>query len=91
LLFEYFCTGKPIIHLISPYSTNKPHTFLQKAFNTFYQIKSYDDMNDILEKVLINKDDYLKLKRLNVLDNLNISKNNASLNIFNDIKKDLEI
>lgn len=90
-LFEYFCTGKPVIHLISPYSTNKPHTFLQKAFDTFYQIKSDDDMNDIFDKVLINRNDYLKSKRLKSLKKLNISKSNASINILKNVMKDLGI
>lgn len=85
-LLEYFCTGKPLIHLISQNCENVPYPQMQAVFNTFYQVRSNTDLLEILDSVILTKNDYKKEIRNKVVDQYALTTNFAALNIINDLK-----
>ena len=86
-LTEYFCSQKPIIHLISSECKIKPMTPSLKIFDTFYNVHNLEEMYDTFEKVLIQKQDPLKNKRLKTLKESKLLDNYAAKNIMKDLEK----
>lgn len=84
-LVEYFCTGKPIIHLKSPYCTNIPYPQTQKIFDTFYKVHNADELYMYLEELLEKNNDYKKEERYTVLKKCNFLNSNAAENILNNL------
>lgn len=89
-LLEYFCTGKPLIHLISQNCENTPYPQMQAVFNTFYQVYNPKDLFEILDNLFIKNNDTKKNQRFDVLSKYKFNKNNAAQNILNDLRKELD-
>ena len=88
-LTEYFCTGKPIIHLISSTCKNHPMLPSKKYFDTFYQVHNLDEMYKCFEEIIIKDNDIKKPERLNMLKQCGFTDNYAAGNILEDLTKDL--
>ena len=84
-LTEYFCTEKPIIHLISSKSKVIPLPPFEKILNTFYKVKNINDLNKAFDEILIKNQDSKKEERISLLKECNLHQKNASLNIMQDI------
>lgn len=85
-LLEYFCTGKPLIHLISQHCEHDPYQQTQEIFDTFYKVTKISDLTKTLDNLLISQNDFKQSYRLEVLNKLNFIKDNAAENIVNDLK-----
>ena len=88
-LLEYFCTGKPLIHLISQNCENVPYPQMQAVFNTFYQVINQRDLFGILDNLLVENNDQKMIQRIEILNKYKFNKNNAAQNILNDLRKEL--
>jgi hypothetical protein len=88
-LMEYFCTGKPIIHLISANSTHVPYPQMSEIFNSFYQVYSNSRLERVLDTVVVNDKDFYNEDRIELLNKFNFTQNNAAENILKDISETL--
>lgn len=86
-LIEYFCTGKPIIHLESPYCTNIPYPQTKIIFDTFYKVHNADELYTYLDELLEKNNDYKKEERYTVLKKCNFLNSKAAENILNNLKE----
>ena len=84
-LTEYFCTGKPLIHLIQPFSVNWPGAIMRPMFDSFYKVYDSNELLSELERVIIQGDDYKKQGRMAVLKQLDFANQYAAENIKKDI------
>ena len=87
VLTEYFCTGKPIINLVSKDCKTEISDTIKPMHSTFYKVKDLDEMYDIFNKVVINNDDYLKETRREILAESGLTNNYAAENIMKDFLK----
>lgn len=87
-LTEFLLTKQPVIHLVSssaiPYNPSA-----EKIVKTYYQAHNVDELENFLKTVIIDKDDYLKEKRLSLLKEMELDNCYAAKNIVDDIKKEL--
>lgn len=86
-LVEYFCTGKPVVHLISEYCKQIPPLPTQKIFNTFYKVRSEEYLSQTLDNLLIKNIDNKKDERLAVLNDLHLTDNYAAKNIIKNLEE----
>ncbi len=86
-LTEYFCTEKPIIHLISSKCSVKPIKPFEKIINTFYKAHNEEELLAHLEEVIIKGNDYRKEERLNMLKQSRLLNNYAASNIMKDLEE----
>lgn len=82
-LTEYFVSENPVIHLISDKLT--PNRSIQKIDETYYTAYNIQDLNKLLEEIIINRNDYKKDERIELLKSLNLKNNNSARCIINDI------
>ena len=68
-LIEYLFTKQPCIHLVSEHF--KPNESVKNICKTYYNAYNIEEMTNLFEEVLINKNDYKKQERLNLLKELN--------------------
>ena len=85
-LTEYFCTEKPILHLISAKCSIEPLKPFQKIIDTFYKAHNQNDLLAYLDEVIIKGNDYKKDERLNVLKQSKLKNNYAAANIIKDLE-----
>lgn len=85
-LTEYFCTKKPIIHLISSHCTVEPVRPFKKIIDTFYKVHNMQELSMYLEDVIIKDNDYKKDERLAVLKSSKLLNNYAAKNIIEDLE-----
>lgn len=87
-LTEFLLTKQPVIHLVSssaiPYNPSA-----EKIVKTYYQAHNVDELENFLKTVIIDKNDYLKEKRLSLLKEMELDNCYAAKNIVDDIKKEL--
>ena len=88
-LTEYFVSENPVIHLISGYF--KGNNTINRIDETYYTAHSIEELNQHLNEVILNKNDYKKEKRLELLEQLNLKNSSCAENIINDIINDLEL
>lgn len=63
-LTEYFSTGKPLIHLISPTVKLKPLSPSQKMFDSFYKVHKFEELEGLLDQIVYrNSDPKLELRK----------------------------
>lgn len=86
-LIEYFCTGKPIIHLLSSKSRVVARESFEKIINTFYKAYNNDEMFDLFDKILVQNNDDMKDVRLKVLSESGLASTYAAENILNDVSE----
>lgn len=89
-LTEFFLTKQPVIHLVSsnaiPYNPSAA-----KIVKTYYQAHNIDKLENFLKTVIIDKNDYLKEKRLSLLQEMKLDSCYAAKNIVDDIKQELRL
>ena len=90
-LTEYFCTGKPVIHLISSRANVKAQPPFQKILDTFYEVRNTGEMLNEFNNILIKNNDYAKEKRLKALEESKLTNVYAAENILNDLKNYVKI
>ncbi len=88
---EYFTTKKPIIRLVSKHFTLPLPPQVQDIYDSFYNAYNLEDLYNFIDEVVIKGNDYMKEKRLKVLEEQNLLNSNATENIYNDIKNTLGI
>lgn len=86
-LTEYFSTGKPLVHLISPTAKLKPLPPSQKMFNSFYKVRSMDELSDMLNLLINQRNDPKREERQALLRELDIGSCNAAANILQYLNK----
>jgi len=82
-LTEYFVTENPIIHLISDKFV--PNSTVNAIDKTYYTAKNTEELFEHLNEVILNKNDYKKIERLELLNKLGLKNNNSAELIINDI------
>ena len=87
---EYFYTAKPLIYLKSPDATPF-NPSVQRIVDNYYKVCSITELENALDEVVVNGNDYLKEKRLSLLKTAGYQNNYAANNILTDIKNTLEI
>lgn len=87
-VLEYFPTGRPIIQLINP--EYAPYDkFTEKVLELCYKAQTKEELKILLDKILVEKNDFMKEKRLDLIEKTELRKTNASINILNSMKKEL--
>ncbi|MGN0030516.1 MAG: glycosyltransferase family 2 protein [Candidatus Gastranaerophilaceae bacterium] len=86
-LTEYFCTEKPILHLISAKCIIEPLRPFQNIIDTFYKVHNQNDLLAHLDEVIIKGNDYKKDERLSVLKQAKLLNNYAAANIMKDLEE----
>ena len=84
-LTEYFCTGKPLLHLIQPNAINWPSKIFKPMFDSFYKVYNNQDLLQTLERVVILGDDYKKNERQQVKQQFSFTNTYAAENILKDL------
>lgn len=69
-LIEYFVTQKPIVHLVSEHTTMQPYDFTREILNSLYQVKNENEFVKCLDELLIEKNDYKKSQRIDLLKSI---------------------
>lgn len=90
-LTEYFSTGKPLVHLISPTCKLKPLPPAQKMFNSFYKVHSMEELETTLEMLIGQQKDPKREERLALVRKLGIGTSNVAANILQYLSKELRI
>jgi len=90
-LTEYFCTQKPIIHLISNRSKVVPLPPFEKILNVFYQVRNIEELNKVFDEIVIQNNDSKKEERISVLKECDLYQKDAAFNILQDINEIFEI
>jgi len=88
-LTEYFITGNPVIHLIS--DKLKPNKIVEEIDKTYYNVYNEQELSIQLIDVLLNKNDYKKQERINLLNKLNLLNNCSAKRIIDDILNDIGV
>ena len=87
-LTEYFLTKKPLIRILSGKSQEFcPHC--KQICDSYYETDSLDGLRNLLEEVILKKNDYLKSKREQAVNNSVLNNNYAAKNIIDDIKQEV--
>ncbi len=86
-LIEYFCTTKPIVHLLSSHTKLIPPQPVKDILNTFYSIKDFTTIEKILDNLLIDNNDYKKEERMKILKKSGLLGNYAAANILADLRQ----
>lgn len=87
-LTEFLLTEQPVIHLVSQKCVGY-NPSVDKIVKSYYQAHDLTELKSYLERIILNKDDYKKPERLNILNELNLNNNYSAKNIIKDIKKEL--
>lgn len=66
-LTEYACTGLPIIHLISHDNPPEVLSVLKKLYDTYYQVRTLEELNSVCNDVIINGRDVKRDERVRML------------------------
>ncbi len=85
-LAEYLPTGKPIIFIDSKKSIGF-NEIGNKITENYYKASTIEELNDIIQKVIINGDDYLNKERMKALKYVMPNKEKSSVLIKNYLKE----
>ena len=88
-LTEYFCTGKPLIHMINTNSFNFPCAAMKPMFECFYETHDNTELLSTIERVIIKDDDYKANERERTRKLLSFTEQYAAKNIIDDLKKEI--
>ena len=87
-IVEYLYFDKPIAFTKKDDEVlERFNTFGKKVFNYLYLIKSTEELDEFIDEIIINKNDYLKMTRNQFLNEKILPKNGktASENIYNEL------
>lgn len=87
-LTEYLLSEKPVIHLVSQ-NAMEYNDAVKKITKSYYQAHNLSELNNYLEDVIINQNDYKKQDRINVLEELELRNNYCAANILKNIEEEL--
>lgn len=88
-LTEYMPTTNPVILLHS--NSAKNYNFLaKKVTKYYYKANNLKELTKLFEEILLEGNDYYKVKRLEILDKLKLI-TNASQNIIDDLNKTFKL
>lgn len=85
-LTEFAATGKPVIHLISDSMFVEPADFMKPLFDSFYQVRTTEEMNETFELVLEKNEDPKADARNEAMRTLGFAGTAASDNIVSWIE-----
>ncbi len=85
-LTEYFCTGKPVIHLQQEEIKNIPEPF-KKILNTYYKATTSEELYKYLDEILANNIDTKFEERKSLQKELKLSEQYAAKNIIDNLRK----
>lgn len=86
-LMEYPSTGKPLIHLISPDCKVKPIVASAKLFQTFYQVRTIDELKRMLKLIIEEGQDPKREFRLECAREMGLVGNDAATKIVAYMRK----
>ncbi len=89
-LTEFFLTKMPVIRLKSP-DCVPCYDFVEKIISSYYNAVNERELEKHFNEVILNKNDYKKQERLELLHELGFENNYCAQNIYLDIKKELEM
>lgn len=84
-LIEYFCSGKPLIHLISSSILIVPQPFVNEIFDTFYQARSLSQLQQLLTDVVLKGKDPKRQERHLILKKQGLLNNFAAQRTLDDL------
>lgn len=84
-LAEYLPSKKPVIHLYK--DTCKYNEIGNMITQTYYRCRSWDEIQNTIERVIIQEDDYLKDQRLSMLKYVVPNQEGAGRAILEEIKR----
>ena len=87
-LTEFLLTEQPVIHLVSE-TASAYNDSVNKIVKTYYQVHNLVELETILDSVIVQKNDYKKQERLDIVAELGLKNNYASKNIIDDIEGEL--
>ena len=82
-LTEYFVTGNPVIHLIS--DKFAPNQTIKEIDKTYYSAHNIEELEKHFNDVILNKNDYKKQDRIELLQKFNLKGNSSAKRIVDDI------
>jgi CDP-glycerol glycerophosphotransferase (TagB/SpsB family) len=82
-LTEYFVSEKPMIHLIS--NELKENATIKEIDKTNYTARNLEELEQQLKDVLIDKNDYKKSLRIELLEKLKLKNNYSAKRIIDDV------
>ena len=86
-IMEYFVSENPMIHLVS--EKFEGNSVVQKVDGVNYSARNKEELFEHLKTVLLDKNDYKKENRIELLKKLNLKNNFCAERIINDILKDV--
>ena len=86
-IMEYFVSENPMIHLVS--EKFEGNDVVQAVDGVNYSAHNVDELFEYLNTVLLNKNDYKKEQRIQLLQKLNLKNNFCAKRIINDILNDI--
>jgi len=87
---EYFMTQKPCIYLKS--DNGVPfNPAVQSIVDTYYTVRNQEELQQTLENVLLNKNDFKQKERHHAYDKLGYHNNYSAQNILDDLHNTLDI
>ena len=87
-LIEYACTGKPIIHLISPERRINPMPPSRKLFSTYYQAHDREELTAHLRSVVELGQDPLRTRRWAAVREYRLVGVDAAANILSHLQNE---
>ena len=82
-IMEYFVSENPMIHLVS--EQFEGNSVVQAVDKESYIARNIDELYEHLNTVLLNKNDYKKEQRIQLLQNLNLKNSYSAKRIIDDI------
>ena len=82
-LTEYFVSEKPMIHLIS--SELKENSTVSEIDKVSYTARNIEELNQHLQGLILDKNDYKKDARIELLNKLQLKNNYCAKKIIDDI------
>ena len=88
-LTEYFVSENPVIHLVSDKFT--PNPTIKEIDKTYYEAHNLEELEKHLNDVILNKNDYKKQDRIELLQKLNLKDNSSAKRIVDDLLSVLSV
>ena len=88
-LAEYLPSQKPLIRLINPASKSL-NELGEKVVSEYYKAHNDRELEEIFKEVVLNKNDYNKSQRYNLIKEIFDSNNSSASKIYNYLKEKIE-
>lgn len=86
-LTEYACTGDPVIRMVSPVAITKPGQMSECLYSSYYQVRTPEELEPMLDKILIRREDPNRETRLAAAKAMNLTGVDAAGNIVAHLEK----